>query len=1002
MKRILILTIIFISLSFSNVFAQENIVPDLPNIGEIVSGFEVIEKDEISDYNASAVRFVHQGSGAELIFIQNDDTNLVFSVTFKTPPDSSQGIQHILEHSLLSSSEKYPGNDVFFDMIYKGYLTFINAFTSSNYTMFPISSTSEKQFFAASDAYLDLLFHSSVLSNPNFFYREGIRYELENEDSSLYPVGIVYNEMKQYVNDIEYSAYRKTLENLFPDTPDRFDSAGKPDDILTLTYEQALEYYHNYYAPSKAKMFLYGNVDYRKFLNNINQNYFQNAEKTKQNQEPASQKPFSQLKTATYEHPVGTGSETENQAYIELAYGLPKGISFDEIIGLKLLVNELFNHESFPLLDTLRQRDIAAQFQFFYDSNTLQPALFFQAAYADESKADLLRQTIEEVLQDVVKNGINPELIDSIVSHNALAAKFKPESSTKGLDLIVEMTNTWHILNDPFYGAHQAEHIEKIASKIDEGFFEDLIQKYILQNPHAVLLSAIPRPGLLEEQEAKLQDKLDEKKAAMSQEEIESMVQKTKDFASWDAMEPNPGTIDKIAVLTVDDLPEEINNTQVDEEYIDGVRILSAISPVPDAAGVQIINDVQNINPDTLEYFNFYTALIGRISTENYSQEEISLLSSKYLYNKTFSLSPMSIAYRSDEYRPVFRSGWFYETSQSENAFNSITEMLFRSELTENNLDMIKTIIDEQLSFCDNYKKNGVQYVVQQAQSIFIPSQRFTRFFSGPNLMSFLEKIKKDIESDPKSVLEKIDQSRKTVLNKKNLLVLFAGPEGSKTKFDQDVKAFIANMSDTPLSDEAMKPFDYPSPEKNNGLLANTKVQNIALSASTKDVLPYQAGLSVIEKIISDELLTPEIRFAGGAYGASIHFYLSSMLAFSYNDPNLTNTLEVFSRIPDVLKNSGYTQKELDQHIITAYADYTTPKGEITFVLEGIQNYLLGKTIQDQKNEYMELKSVKLEDFPILGEQLAKAFQASQITVYGFPDTIQEHAELFETITDIR
>lgn len=1002
MKRLLFLLLILLSFSFSDVLAEENGLPDLPEIGEIVSGFEVIEKDNIPDYNASAVRFLHQKSGAELIFIQNDDTNLVFSVTFNTPPDSSQGIQHILEHSLLSSSEKYPGKDVFFDMIYNGYLTFINAFTSSNYTMFPVSSVSEKQFFTASDVYLDLLFNSSLLSNPNFFYREGIRYELEDEDSPLYPVGIVYNEMKQYANDIEYSAYRKTLENLFPDTPDRFDSGGKPDEILTLTYEQALEYYHNFYAPSKAKMFLYGDADYRKFLNHIDQNYFQNSEKIDQNQNPAPQQPFSQIKIANYEHPTGIGSETENQSYIELAYGVPKDISLDEIIGLKLLLNDLFNHESFPLLDTLRQKGIGAQFQFFYDSNTLQPALFFQAAYADEGKADLLRQTIEEVLQNVVKEGINTELIDSIVSHNILAAKFKPESSTKGLDLIMEMSNAWHIMNNPFYGAHQAEHIEKIASKINEGFLEDLIQKYILQNPHAVLLSAVPKPGLLEEQETNLQVKLNEKKTAMNQEEIENLIQNTKAFAEWDAIETNSETVDKIAILKVEDLPEEINDTAVDEENLDGTRILSAVSPVPDVAGVQIINDVQEIDPETLEYFNFYTALVGRISTENYSQEKISLLSSKYLYNKSFSLNPMSIAYRTDDFRPVFRSSWFYETSESANAFDSITEMLFRSELTEDNLEIIKTIIDEQLSFCENYKKNGLQYILHQAQSIFIPSQRYSRFFTGPNLMNFLEKLKQDIETNPKSVLEKIDQSRKAVLHKKNLLILFAGPEGSKTRFDQDVKVFIANMTDNQPTDETVKPFEYPTPDKNNGLLANTKVQNIALSASTKDIIPYHAGLSVIEKILSDELLTPEIRFTGGAYGAAIQFNLSSFLVFSYNDPNLVSTLETFSKIPEALKNTGYTQKELDQHIITAYSDYTLPKGQITAVLEGIQNQLLGKTIQDQKNEYAELKSVKLEDLPILGEKLAEALQTSQITVYGFPDTIEENAELFETITDIR
>ena len=200
MKRLLFLIMFLFCFSFSTVFAEEKSLTDLPDIGEIVSGFEVIEKDEIPDYNASAVRFLHQKSGAELVFIQNDDTNLVFSVTFKTPPDSSQGIQHILEHSLLSSSDKYPGKDVFFDMFYNGYFTFINAITSSNYTMFPISSVSEKQFLTATDVYLDLLFNSTVLSNPNFFYREGIRYELEDKDSAIKPVGIVYNEMKQWIS----------------------------------------------------------------------------------------------------------------------------------------------------------------------------------------------------------------------------------------------------------------------------------------------------------------------------------------------------------------------------------------------------------------------------------------------------------------------------------------------------------------------------------------------------------------------------------------------------------------------------------------------------------------------------------------------------------------------------------------------------------------------------------------------------------------------------------
>ncbi len=344
-----------------------------------------------------------------------------------------------------------------------------------------------------------------------------------------------------------------------------------------------------------------------------------------------------------------------------------------------------------------------------------------------------------------------------------------------------------------------------------------------------------------------------------------------------------------------------------------------------------------------------------------------------------------------------------YDPADSAEVFDLVYDELFTTRLTEESLPKIRTIMMEQNALLEYQKQNGLAYAIPEAIGIYDVKSRFKGFFSGHNFGDFMKRITAEITEDPLQFLSKLDEARKAVLNQHHLSVEFAGSDGSKEKMLPGLGKLIGAMSAPAVGAETYTLDEYPYPKKNNGILANANVQTILLSASLSGIMPFSTGNSVIANIVTDELLTPEIRLAGGAYGAQMLFLPTSVVLFSYSDPNLTSTLEVFGAVPELLKTLPYTQKELDQHIVTSYSNYTTPKGALTTALEVAFNHLIGKTPEDQINEYRELKAVTLSDLPKIGEALEKALtEDSQITVYGASKVIQENASLFDQITDIR
>ena len=995
-NRIMIILALIVLLTFSAASAQDTALAPLPEMGEVIGGFEVIGFGEIPDYDAKTVEFVHQETGAKALYIQNSDNNLAFATSFKTPSRSYEGFQHVLEHSLLSGSQMYPGNSVVFDLFNRAYLTFANAYTYPNLTMFPFSTTSEKEFMNTAKIYLSFLFEPDVEVNPMVFKREGIRYELNDRDAELNPIGVVYNEM-QGGTSVSSAASEKAIQTLYPDTPDHFSSGGVPEHILDLTYDELMDYYHEYYAPSKAKVVFYGNLDYRAFLEMINENFFAGNPKMEPNPEPAEQTPFTEVKFEEYAQPVSADAESENQASINYVIALPKDLSDKEYRALQILVNRVFSNQAFPLYQRLMETGIGSDYWFYFDESTLQPSMYIGTDYADQERSQELYDTVQTVLNEVVTNGIDQELLDAIVSSELMKSRLSAESSTKGLNLLVEVIMSWQMRNDPLFTARKSSEIEEIAALTKDGFFEEIIRKYFLDNKNAVVFTAYPEPGGLEKEEAQLKEDMAAKKAVMSEEEIDELITETKAYNEWLETASTPqSTIDELSVMTVDDLPENVNEFEVTDETVNDIRLISAISTLPDVDAFGMDIDVSGLSAKTLQYLDLYSSLVGELPTESYTLEELSLNTTKLFYYYIGLLNPMQLEYRSDEFRPDFSISAIYLHENGQQAAELLNELFFKTLLTEESIPRIKEVVDSQLGSTESSMKSYYGFTIAQGRANFSASDQFSNYFLYQNQLDFLTEIQSLLESDPQAVLDNLTAARTKGLAKNNLTIEFAGEDGAKAQFEQDIQAFLSGLSEPATTDES-EPF-YQKEPVSVGYKANTSVDYSAMQAAYDGNLTYSEALSVLATIVNDGLYYPEIREKGGAYGGSLRFYNSFLQSFSYQDPDFAHSIEVYKSVPDFLRNSQLGQKDLDQYIITTYAGFEDTSGDLSKALTAIQNYLIGKTKEDQLNEFAEMKSITLEDIPMYADKIEAILKNPVYTVSAPGTRIVENADLFDSV----
>ena len=543
---------------------------------ENLTAYEVVKEENLTDIHSKGTFLRHKKTGARVLLIENEDENKVFNIAFRTPPKDSTGVAHILEHSVLCGSREFPLKDPFVELVKGSLNTFLNAMTYPDKTCYPVASCNDQDFQNLMHVYLDAVFYPNIYKKEEIFRQEGWNYHLGKPEGPLEYNGVVYNEMKGAFSSPDEVLEREIMNSLFPDTPYGCESGGNPENVPELTYEGFLDFHRKYYHPSNSFIYLYGNMDMEEKLDFIDKHYLSSFDTLSVDSEIPAQEAFSSCKDITIPYPVSEQEGEEDNTY--LSYNMVAGTATDNLkcMAFEILDYALLSAPGAPLKKALLDAKIGKDIYGSFDDGILQPYFTVVAKGANADKKEEFVSVIRNVLTDIVKNGIDKKAVEAGINYMEFRYREADFSSyPKGLMYSLDILGDWLYDDDkPFAQVQQLSVFEALKKAVYEGYFEDLIQKYLLDNPHGSVLTLVPEKGLQAEREKALAEKLEAYRKSLSPEELQNMVEKTKALEAYQEEEEEPEALSCIPMLKREDIKKEAAHLTNEELDLDGSLFL--------------------------------------------------------------------------------------------------------------------------------------------------------------------------------------------------------------------------------------------------------------------------------------------------------------------------------------------------------------------------------------------------------------------------------------------
>lgn len=963
--------------------------------GIISSAYEVVFTQELKDVDGLGIYLRHKKTGARLALISNDDDNKVFCIGFKTPPEESTGVPHIVEHTVLCGSKKYPSKDPFIEMVKGSLNTFLNAMTFPDKTIYPVASCNDKDFSNLMSVYMDAVFFPNLHKNKAIFEQEGWHYELEG--CELKVNGVVYNEMKGAFSSPETIEDMNICGALFPDVTYSKSAGGDPNVIPTLTYESYTKFHKKHYHPSKSYTILYGNFEVEDRLNFLDKEYFSLFDKVKPDSDIPMQKPVSKDFTATYS--IAESEEETNKTF--LSYNVVAGKSSDvfTIASLQLLRYVLVDATGAPLKKALIEAGIGKDVYSDISNHMQQPVLSIHASGAEESQKGKFIKIIEDTLKSIVKNGLDKEKLNSAINYSEF--KYREQDTQrypKGLLMGIEMYTTWLYDEKVVFDLLDAgSSFDKLRDKIGTRYYENLIKTYILDNPHKVTLALIPEKNKNEKEDEKLKKKLAEIKASFTKEDLEELKESTERLKKFQS-EPSPKEeIDKIPKLTREDISKEIKPLKNIEKEISG---RPAVWHDINTRGILYFRmnfDISDANEEDLPYFAVLTELFGMVDTVRKYDEFVSKM-----LEYTGGITTNIESYAADKVLLHFSVSFKSLLSQVKNGIPLIFEMLYSSKLNEKSGKRILEVLKETLSNMESsLEAEGNKTSAQLAMSEFSVNSRIGEILSGRAYYLFVKKLVENFEDKKAELFAKINALINRYFVRERLIFsITSGKEvydGSLAELEKLVSQLPTGnkVVNNLLCDRLKAIIDKTTAE--NRLLSKAytgsgKVLYVTRAGNFKDKgLPYTGVLNVLKVLLNFEYLWVNVRVKGGAYGCYSSFNRNGDSSFaSYRDPKLMETNTVYEGIPEFLENLELEEENITKFIIGAIGSMDTP---LTPLLEGERSfnaYMTGLTNEDIKKSRMETIEVSLDDLRNMSKYMKAILDENILVIVGSETKIRE------------
>lgn len=970
-------------------FAEDTKTPETK---EASHSFKLIREEEIADIASTALIYEHEDTGAELIWIKNDDPFKVFAATFRTEPSDSSGSPHIIEHALLGGSRKYRSNDLFTDMYAISTSAFMNAMTYADKTVFPIASRDPQDFANLTDIYLDSVFFPNIKEDKAVLDQEGWHYEIFDKEDPIIYNGVVYNEMRGADSNPLRLLYQNILTSLYPDTIYANNSGGTPEAIPTLTYEAFLDFYNTYYHPSNAMLYFYGDVDIDYFLQYIHDEYLSQFERKEVEVKYAKQEPFTEPKELVNVYNIGAEEDTAGKTYLSWNVTCGDGGNAIDYFTLDILADILADANYAPIKNALFDKGIGednGSFYLTYNTNSFGVV----ALNAEEEQKDEFVATIKECLQNAVEEGIDPTILESSI--NSLEMYVREAGSNdglKGLDYLDLILDSKNYGGDPLAYLQFTEIFDQLRAGIEEGVYEKFIQERFLDNPHETTLVLKPEPGLTDKKAEEIEAKLAEYKESLSEEELQALIDENV------ANEAKKGAAveSTLPKLKLEEIDTNINEIIYEAKDFEGTPVLFSVQP---CNGIMYLNmqfDLSTVDEDKVPYVVLLSKLLGSLDTENYSygdlEKEINLVSGGI----GFTTSNAEHTKTNDLDARLEVSG----KSTAENfprMLELINEICYSTKFDDQ--EWIGQQITQMKSGMEmGAHAEGLGLALTRVRSYFSPMFKYRDMLSGVDHMRFLQDVEKRFQENPEEVIAELEAVGKQIFNRKGMIVGFAADEEDYAAFEEAFKPFLNNL---PNEDLENNKFNIQTEQLNEGFATNADINYVTFSGDLKEVIEDIDGSSrLLTNILDNYYLYTELRQKGGAYGGgSILDNYGNLVFYSYRDPNIAETLDIFRNSGKFLSEFEMDEEDLEQQIIGYFKAYpNTP----AFVASNIcYRELNGLSNEDYLKEAEAVVATTPDKIKAFGEALDKMMEQDNFCVFGKSAQIEEQSDLFKKIENI-
>jgi len=936
----------------------------LPEVGDVISGFTVKKITDYPQRNGLLIEMEYEKTGTPLLFLANEDEDKAFNAAYLTRANNNKGIPHIFEHVTLSGSTEYPGSSMW-DAISGGtYNTYMNASTFTETTSYMFSSLSDEQLIAIARFYLSGLSDPLALKDSHPLGREAYRYQLYDENDDINVTGAVFSEMESSNSDITRGTYQAILANLYPGSYMSYNAAGVRDDIMTVTLEELQTYYDTYYHPSNMIISLYGNVDYVPFLEFLDTEFLSKYDKKEVNIDDINYQPWRGYKEAVIDFPVEEGSEVKDQSEVVYVMTLPDISGYD--FALLESIAEIMCKDGSSLVKRIESEYPSCEIEEFYDRDLDVPFFGFGLTNANEGDEKTFRNIINEEFEKVVENGFDKDILDAFANDKEAEILINADAHG-GTEELGDICNYWATHGksmDAYFEYLEGQ--QSLGKANEEGRLQEVITDYILNPQTSISLAVVPKPGLYEEKWEEHMQILRDMKASMSDEEIQELIDSTLEFDEWSNQDQENSDVSAFAAVNVEDLDVSFEKPEIIQSQEGNVRIysydLGDVGYV--ASGIMLSAD--SVPADRIFDFNLASALLGNLSTENYSDTQLSTCMDRDSYD----FSHNAYLYH-DEKTGEPHMTWLYNyLALSRNADTGIEyfdEIINSTDFSD--IDRIKYLINtEYITVKNELEDNTLGLIKAYDLAMEDDNYKLDYYKTGFEYLAYLKELTQMSDEEIEDKMADIEDVIDLVKNQNDAILVLYGDGKDLQACKDGMLGVLSGFSDEKLATTDFAG-DLPKVEKISKLAIVTNdssLYNGVISGLATEVRPFNGVSGTVSRFVLSNIVYPCFRYDLGAYGGYNYYSSDNLIMYvlSYRDPQVNKTFEFIDSLPEKISNYDVIEEDIESAKLKVYSDYAYPENKSSLVIREIYRKIQNSTSYvDFINDTLEeIKTVTPQD----------------------------------------